>query len=343
MNNDYLVTFILPVYNVELEYLKECINSIFNQVNKNYELIIIDDGANEYLKTYLATFKTLNNVTILNQRNKGVSAARNKGIKLARGKWIVFIDSDDYISNNYVNEISNIDPSYDIILFDYYEFKGEEITKKTLDLIEGKITDTVLDCIKKGTIHKLYVDHNIQKYAIETIWNKAYKKSLFENFAFNEELKKGEDRLLNLEMFSIPNVQVLYLKKACYLYRKNIYSVSNSYSKEIIVNSEKSLKSLNSFIQTLDDNSEYWNIYYLHVCTRIYSYLRLYYLNEKSGYKYFEIRNQLKKLRKDEKYKIALNNLKFIDLTVQEFIFILLFKYHAYDLCICLAYLKMRE
>lgn len=91
-------SIIVPVYNVE-KYLKECLESLINQTQKELEIIAIDDGSTdrslEILKEYEAKDKR---VVVYTQKNSGQGVARNVGLKAAKGKYIYFVDSDDYIA-----------------------------------------------------------------------------------------------------------------------------------------------------------------------------------------------------------------------------------------------------
>ena len=93
---------IVPIYNVE-SYLKDCINSILKQTYSNYEIILVNDGStdkspkicDEFAKKYGSE-----KIKVIHKDNGGLSSARNAGIKTARGKFLMFIDSDDYFSDN---------------------------------------------------------------------------------------------------------------------------------------------------------------------------------------------------------------------------------------------------
>lgn len=111
------ITIIVPIYNVE-KYIKRCINSIINQkYNGNIECLLINDCtpdssiiiAQQIIKEYKGniTFKIINHL-----KNKGLSSARNTGIKAATGEYIYFLDSDDYITDNCIQTLSNIINKY---------------------------------------------------------------------------------------------------------------------------------------------------------------------------------------------------------------------------------------
>jgi len=93
-----MVSIIVPVYNAESTIVK-CIDSILVQDQKDFELIIVDDGSTDESLTICKTYATHDDrIVCLSQPHQGVSAARNKGLKFARGKYITFVDSDDWIA-----------------------------------------------------------------------------------------------------------------------------------------------------------------------------------------------------------------------------------------------------
>lgn len=98
MQNDPLISVILPVYNVE-RYLDRCMESVMHQTYKNLEILLIDDGSTDLSGTICEKYATIDDrVRVIHQKNQGLSAARNKGIIESKGEYITFVDSDDYIS-----------------------------------------------------------------------------------------------------------------------------------------------------------------------------------------------------------------------------------------------------
>ena len=92
------ISVIVPVYKVEA-YLHKCVNSILNQTYKNIEIILVDDGSPDNCGKICDDYAIKDNrVRVIHQKNKGVSTARNKGIDLAKGEYVLFVDSDDYLS-----------------------------------------------------------------------------------------------------------------------------------------------------------------------------------------------------------------------------------------------------
>ncbi|HBM8571239.1 TPA: glycosyltransferase, partial [Escherichia coli] len=103
-----ILTLIIPVYNVEA-YIEECLESLFPQIanskNNDVEVIIVNDGtpdkSMDIVIHAIKKYSLERQVRVVNQCNQGLSAARNTGIRLATGDYIGFIDSDDYVSENY--------------------------------------------------------------------------------------------------------------------------------------------------------------------------------------------------------------------------------------------------
>jgi glycosyltransferase involved in cell wall biosynthesis len=97
-----LVSVVVPAYNVE-KYIYECIKSILNQNYENIEIIIVDDGSTDNTGVIVDELALKDSrVIAIHQNNKGVSAARNRGMDMANGEFIVFVDSDDWISSDHV-------------------------------------------------------------------------------------------------------------------------------------------------------------------------------------------------------------------------------------------------
>ena len=96
-----LISVIIPVYNIE-SYIKQCMDSIINQKYKNFELIIVDDGSTDSTGKICDDYAVKDNrISVVHIKNFGVSNARNIGINLAIGEYLVFVDGDDYVGNNY--------------------------------------------------------------------------------------------------------------------------------------------------------------------------------------------------------------------------------------------------
>lgn len=102
------VSVIVPIYNVE-KYLCDCLDSILAQKHKNIQVILIDDGSTDSSSYICDRYVEIDSrIKVIHQKNNGVSRARNLGIRYMTGDYVVFIDSDDYLSNNYISHLINL-------------------------------------------------------------------------------------------------------------------------------------------------------------------------------------------------------------------------------------------
>lgn len=165
MNTNGKISVIVPVYNVE-KWLNMCIYSILAQSYKNLEIILVNDGSTDKSKDICDSYsKKDNRVRVLNIKNSGQSVARNIGLKEAKGDYILFIDSDDYISDKAIIEkfINILDSNnYDFIYTSYCRFEDgneEKITEilpinLTNDEIKNKEgKDILVDLLNKNSFH----------------------------------------------------------------------------------------------------------------------------------------------------------------------------------------------
>lgn len=100
MENEPLISIVVPVYNVE-SYLVNCVSSIIEQTYKNLEIILVDDGSTDKSKKICDDLaKKDKRIKVIHKDNGGLSSARNAGIDVAKGEYIGFVDSDDKINKN---------------------------------------------------------------------------------------------------------------------------------------------------------------------------------------------------------------------------------------------------
>ena len=98
------VSVIVPVYNAK-DYIIRCIDSILEQTFKDIELILIDDGSTDGSELICDRYKSNNTVKVIHQENRGVSSARNRGLEVATGTYVAFVDSDDYLEKNMLQQM----------------------------------------------------------------------------------------------------------------------------------------------------------------------------------------------------------------------------------------------
>lgn len=98
MNNQPLISIIVPCYNVE-QYLETCVNSVLNQTNPNWELILVDDGSSDNTPSLCDHFSRMDTrIKVIHKKNGGLVSARNAGYEAVTGIWLTYVDGDDWIS-----------------------------------------------------------------------------------------------------------------------------------------------------------------------------------------------------------------------------------------------------
>lgn len=216
-----LISIIIPIYNAE-EYIEECIDSIIQQSYKNWELILVNDGSTDNSFTICKKYSlNYQNINTYNKTNEGVSIARNYGISKAKGKWITFIDSDDYISKDYLNQLcENLE--CDMIIGGYRIFGYENKTIKPTDYHSFSI-------VPNNFIYIDVYENNPNINILYHICGKLYKIDIINknNIYFNKEMKLGEDTCFNIEYISYCN-NLCIIPYAGYFYRKNDYQIKRT-------------------------------------------------------------------------------------------------------------------
>ena len=210
------ISIIVPVYNVE-EYLPTCIESILNQSYKNFDLILVDDGSPDRSGDICDNYaKKDNRIKVIHQKNSGVSKARNTGIDNASGEWILFVDSDDELTDNslecYISSIAESNEVDAIIsgmkkVFAIDEKDAEFFTLENKTFLKKDFEDMVS-----------YIE---SKYLFGFVWSRLFKKDIIErnSIRFNERLASFEDRLFFLDYLAHCDI-VKTISDVTYIYRR---------------------------------------------------------------------------------------------------------------------------
>lgn len=187
------ISVIVPVFNLE-QYIGRCLDSLLAQTYMNIEIIIIDDGSCDGSPQIIAKYeKEHSNIKVIKQKNRGVTAARIAGVKAATGDYIGFVDGDDYIDADMYELLMNNMHQYhaEISHCGYQmEFSDGRIKAfyNTGEVIVQDNTQGLIDLISGARVEP-------------GLWNKLYKKKLFENFRQDESIRINEDLLMNYYLF----------------------------------------------------------------------------------------------------------------------------------------------
>lgn len=123
-----LISIVIPVYNTKRERLERCINSVLQQSYKNYEIIIVDDGSETVNReTLISLYEGTEKIRIIKQENQGSGAARNRGVNEAEGSYVMFLDSDDMLTEYALKDAALCVEQYDADLIVGQIHKEREI------------------------------------------------------------------------------------------------------------------------------------------------------------------------------------------------------------------------
>lgn len=293
------ISVIIPVYNAE-KYLRKCLNSILNQTYTKLEIILVNDGSKDSSLSICYEYKKKDDrIKIINNDNHGVSYSRNCGISISTGEYIMFIDADDYIENNFIEKLitCNEYETYDLFISCYTDFYDENIFK------EQKLID---ENILTFDLKKDYL--NIVKY-LRTPWGKIYKLNIIKenNIRFPEDYITAEDQIFNFIYLKYIN-KYRFLNECLYFYRhENKDSLSSSKSYEAFISNIKKLKFEKVFLDEMNmENKE--KIMGDDAVELISGYI---FLSNENMFNYFNYKKRLKLIKSilENKYN-ATNNKK---------------------------------
>ena len=234
-----MIDVIIPVYNTPLKDLERCFKSINNQSYNSWKVIIVDDGSNDEIKTWLDNYCKLNKkFNVFHINNSGVSYARNYGISKSQGEYITFCDSDDEFTSSFFEEaISMINNNKADLIIGGTEFIYTDKKEKHASLSE-------IISYNSGNINELYSymlsgkkknkDDIIGNCLSARIYPKLYKRNLLNDVSFDTELKMHEDNFFSYLILEKCN-KVCVTNKIWYLYYQNDYSITHKkYSDELL-------------------------------------------------------------------------------------------------------------
>ncbi len=212
------LSIIVPVYNVE-QYLQKCVDSILAQTFTDFECFLIDDGSTDSCPKMCDEYAEKDSrIKVIHTENGGASIARNVGLDLAIGDFIGFVDSDDFIQPDMYEELFSVqgDTGAEIV--------ASQFTYIKTDYSLGRHTSSDTSTYKVFDCKDIFENFSQRMLGFGgVLWNKIYKRDLFENLRFLPELKRGEDHCML--MFLYHRCEKIALTDRC-LY--NYYSRPNS-------------------------------------------------------------------------------------------------------------------
>lgn len=213
------LSIIVPVYNAE-KFLDRCMQSIYAQTFKDYEIILVNDGSTdksaEICKTYAAKDEK---IIFIDKENGGAGSARNAGIEKASGEYLAFPDVDDWFEPNMYEELYGLAKSgdYDMVFsgVNYYSNNNGELKYKNTTTCGEKLYLTKEDCRKN------VMDFFPTSTIFDVPWNKLYKRSVAIDFGVRfADTKRCQDAMFNIDFYNASS-KVCSVDKAYYNYIEN--------------------------------------------------------------------------------------------------------------------------
>lgn len=282
MQTELLASIIVPIYNVE-RYLDECIQSLVSQTYRNIEILLIDDGSKDASGKMADTWSEKDDrIKVYHQVNSGVSRTRNFGLEKIRGEYVFFVDSDDYIAENYVEELVRL-----------MEKENTEMAMCNVFIV-WKDTIKLTECLPEKNKVMSYSEFFEGFYTFSghysMMCNKAYRRSLFDGVVFAEG-KVNEDARIMLGFMPKIN-KVAYVSKGLYFYRQTKGSIMRGGDRERLLQSE------------LEWIGEHLNYQRQKEDEKLYMLARKLYFNKVIEY-YLYIKKETQKIMRSELKKVG--------------------------------------
>lgn len=307
-----MISVIIPVYNTA-RYLKRCIDSVLRSSYKEFEVLLVDDGSVDGSSSICRKYgKKDSRVKYYRQEHQGVSAARNRGIRESRGEWLVFVDSDDFISGCFLESVAREKyQEQELLVFDYMRFKkglGREKAAYRRGCISYKkrdmpyLTECLLNMcqpVKGGNV------------SLASPCAKAYRRSVIERHLiyFSEDIARGEDRLFNIEYF-LHAGSCTYIRMPVYFVEARMDSTMRRFSPDFLENDVRYQKKLRLILKKYHLFHEVENAYYNNVLSNMSDVLVRGIFNPGNPGSYKENVCQCRRMRDNPIYRQAVKHSK---------------------------------
>ena len=210
----------MPVYNSE-QYLARALDSVLSQTYDNFEVLVIDDGSVDESSTICRNYANKDSrIRYFRQENSGVACARNKALEYVTGDIISFVDSDDCLSNYFLERMVSIkkDNNAQMAVCGFERFATDAPDFKTINTTEIKVWD------HGEAMKNCYGVYGLRMSGI--LWNKIYDANLFEGIRFPENLKNEDE-------FVLPKLvdkcsKVAFTNEVFYYYFENSNSITTN-------------------------------------------------------------------------------------------------------------------
>ena len=219
------ISVIVPVYNVEA-YLERCVESILQQTYAHFELILINDGSTDssgQICDHLAS--QYENIKVYHIENAGVSNARNMGIQLATGSWVTFIDSDDFVTQDYLATLASAVEGLNVgfVIAPLHHIKNGVVTDLPPHSGKTELWST------EETMKELLMTTRTSFFPVA----KLFKRDLLADDKFNTNYHLAEDALFLTELLLKTRCSCVFIDKPVYYYDHREGSATTSVNRHV--------------------------------------------------------------------------------------------------------------
>ena len=219
------ISVIVPVYNVEA-YLERCVESILQQTYAHFELILINDGSTDssgQICDHLAS--QYENIKVYHIENAGVSNARNMGIQLATGSWVTFIDSDDFVTQDYLATLASAAEGLNVgfVIAPLHHIKNGIVTDLPSHSEKTELWST------EETMKELLMTTRTSFFPVA----KLFKRDLLADEKFNTNYHLAEDALFLTELLLKTRCSCVFIDKPVYYYDHREGSATTSVNRHV--------------------------------------------------------------------------------------------------------------
>ncbi len=325
------LSVVVPVYNAE-KYLAECVDSLVNQIQKPYEVLLIDDGSTDSsLKLCLEYEKRFDFIRVYHKNNQGLGLTRNYGMDRATGDYILFIDADDYFDNDFILEMTNkLKVTYYDAIKTCYKKVDDNRSITYVNRIENETVyrnDEIKSIFLPQMIGSSPETHDtIPMSSCATVYSlKILRKNNIRFYSEREWI--SEDILFNIDYYS-KCACVLATDYIGYNYRYNNNSLTTSYLKNRFVMSRCLVQKEAQILQELGiyDTCKFRLSKQFFIYTRM-SIEQLKKVSDKN-----KIINEIKSICNDSYLKLCISEYPISKLELKQRLFLLLLKHEQVHL-----------
>lgn len=315
-SSDFLVSVIIPVYNVE-QYLPQCVESVINQTYTNLQIILVNDGSSDKSGEICNQYKeTDSRIYVIHKENAGSSSARKSGMEAVLGKYVMFVDADDWLEKNAIElciECVDNDPEIGCVLFSYIkEIGSTSVPKHVMDQTQLFVGDEAKDKIHRRLfgLSSEELNHPERMENIVSCWAKLYRADYAKQGRYFDTALVGscEDGLFNI--YALKDCErMYYLDCPLYHYRKREGSLINTYLPRFIEQWGTLFSIMDSVIRENNLDERYRDA----LNNRIALSITAIALNElkNSDHSIFEHIKVIRSYLKQEQYKDAVSKIDF--------------------------------